>query len=233
MAGTARQQAGERPDVDDLRRFAALVVDLLVRPRREEAGERVDDRQRAAARHAARHRHHVLLGDAALDEALGVLPRERHQAAVLDEIGVEHEQLRVPSPPARRARARRRPPGCRSAAARAAGCACASRSRRSEAELAADQRPPPRAARQAPPCTRLRSARRSESGRASPGFMRRAFHEADAPSLDRVGDDHLRPIGDRVERAERPLERRDVMAVAPGSRASRTRGTSPRDRRGG
>ena len=76
-------------------RFAALVVDLFVRPRGQKARERVDDRQRTAARHAGRHRDHVLLRDPALDESIGVAPGERQQSAVLDEIGVEDEQMRV------------------------------------------------------------------------------------------------------------------------------------------
>ena len=95
MARAAGDQPRQRSDVDDLGALAALVVDLLVGPRRQEAGERVDDRQRAAARHAARHRHHVLLGDAALDESIGKALRERDQAAVLDQIGVEHHQVRT------------------------------------------------------------------------------------------------------------------------------------------
>ena len=35
----------------------------------------------------------------------------------------------------------------------------------------------------------------------------RSFHERDAASLDRVGNDDLRTIGHRVERTERPLDR--------------------------
>jgi hypothetical protein len=58
------------------------------------------DRQRAAARHAAGHRHHVLLGDAALDEPLGEALREREEAAVLDQVGIEGQHVRALSPSA-------------------------------------------------------------------------------------------------------------------------------------
>ena len=155
------------------------------------------------------------------------------QPAVLDQIGVEREQTRMALGLRRPARARRRRPGCRSAAAHAAGCACASRcwtgprpsSAKSASADAQQLREPGRV---------LCFARRT---RVIPVELarlhRRAFHEADALALHRVGDDHLRPVRDGVERAERALERGDVVAVARGSRASRTRGTSPRDRRDG
>jgi hypothetical protein len=45
--------------------------------------------------------------------------------------------------------------------------------------------------------------------------QRRALHEADALPLHGVGDDHLRHVGDRVERAEGALERRHVVPVDP------------------
>src|SRR3954469_12395180 len=54
------------------------------------------DWQRATMRHAARHRHHVLFGDTALDESLRVCRRKLEQAAVLDQIRVERDQLRTP-----------------------------------------------------------------------------------------------------------------------------------------
>ena len=49
LPGPGRDQPGVVERVDDLRPLARLVVDLLVRARGEEAGERVDDRQRGRA----------------------------------------------------------------------------------------------------------------------------------------------------------------------------------------
>ena len=54
----------------------------------------MDDGQQPGERHPARRRYHVLLGDAALDEPLGKLLFERLDAAIGQEIGVEHDDLR-------------------------------------------------------------------------------------------------------------------------------------------
>ncbi len=89
--------------VDDLRPLARLVVDLLVRSRREERRERVDDREDPVARHARRRGDHVLLGDAALDEPIGVGQLERAHAAVRGEVRVEHDEVLVGRGRARRA----------------------------------------------------------------------------------------------------------------------------------
>src|SRR5262245_61243426 len=51
------------------------------------------DRQHAATRHAARHRYHVLLGDTALDETIGIALRELHEPAVLDQIRIEDDEV--------------------------------------------------------------------------------------------------------------------------------------------
>ena len=65
-------------DVDDLGVLGGVVVDLLVGPRGEEHGEGIDHRQQALQREAAGHGHHVLLGDAALDEPFrGACPKGR------------------------------------------------------------------------------------------------------------------------------------------------------------
>ena len=49
VTGTSGNDTGERADVDDLRPLGRVVVNLLVRASCQEAGERVDDRQHAAA----------------------------------------------------------------------------------------------------------------------------------------------------------------------------------------
>src|SRR5262245_34253645 len=51
------------------------------------------DGEKAPARDAASHRHHVLLGDSALDKPFGVLRRKGNEAAVLDEIRVQHNEI--------------------------------------------------------------------------------------------------------------------------------------------
>ena len=44
-------------------------------------------------RHAARRRHHVLLGDAELDQALGMALAEMMHAGAAGDVGVQHHQL--------------------------------------------------------------------------------------------------------------------------------------------
>ena len=57
----------------------------------------MNDRQQPAKRHAAGLAHHVLLGDAALEEAIReTCSRERHQAHVENEVGVERDEVRPP-----------------------------------------------------------------------------------------------------------------------------------------
>ena len=79
--------------VDDLRPLARLVVDLLVRPGREERRERVDDGQQAVPGEPGRGRDHVLLGDPALDEAVRVRELEGAHATVGGEVGVEDDEV--------------------------------------------------------------------------------------------------------------------------------------------
>ena len=98
-----RDQPGVVERVDDLRLLARLVVDLLVRSRREERRERVDDREQPVARHARRRGDHVLLGDAALDEPIGVGELEGANAAVGSEVCVEDDEALVALRRARRA----------------------------------------------------------------------------------------------------------------------------------
>src|SRR5687768_7491760 len=94
MAGPGGEQAGQRGDVDDLLVLRGVVVDLLVRSRRQETGERMDDRQQSAKGHATGLRDHVLLRDAAFEEAVGKPSAKRDDPAVEDEIGIERHQRR-------------------------------------------------------------------------------------------------------------------------------------------
>ena len=100
--GPAGHEPGERADVDDLRALGGVVVDLLVGPRRR--GSRRTSARPAAAPPsaiAAGLRHHVLLGDAALDEALGEARRGTAiRPVVQDEVGVERDEPRVAARPA-------------------------------------------------------------------------------------------------------------------------------------
>ena len=95
LPGPAGIRPGVVQRVDDLRPLARLVVDLLVRARGEERRERVHDREEAVARQPRRRRDHVLLGDAALDEPLGIGELEGAHAAVRGEIRVEDDEVLV------------------------------------------------------------------------------------------------------------------------------------------
>ena len=95
-AGAGRDQSGVVQRVDHLRALARVVVDLLVRAGGEEARERVDDGQKAVAREPTGYGHHVLLGDAALEEALRIRLLEAAHATVGREVGVEHDERRIP-----------------------------------------------------------------------------------------------------------------------------------------
>src|SRR6187401_32199 len=53
------------------------------------------DREGASPGQPACHRHHVLLGNPALDEAIRILLREGHETAVLHEIRVEYHEVGV------------------------------------------------------------------------------------------------------------------------------------------
>jgi hypothetical protein len=61
--------------------------------RKAEHGKGGDHRHQADGRHAARRRHHVLLGDAELDEAVRVAFAEVMHAGAAGNIGVQHHQL--------------------------------------------------------------------------------------------------------------------------------------------
>ena len=55
----------------------------------------MDDRQQPGERHRAGLRDHVLLGDPALEEAVGKRSRNVDEAAVEAQVGVEHDQARL------------------------------------------------------------------------------------------------------------------------------------------
>ncbi len=62
-------------------------------------GAQAEDREggdhgdQADRRQAARRRHHVLLGDAELDQALGMALAEMMHAGAAGDVGVQHHQL--------------------------------------------------------------------------------------------------------------------------------------------
>ena len=209
-AGRDQTRVVER--VDDLRALARLVVDLLVRPRREEGRERVDDREEARAAPARRRsrpcparRSRTRRTDRdrpARTRARGSRRRGRRRAR-------RAARARSPSStsaspyasttyssvtPVGSARPRRSP-------ARLRGCARLldrARAARTSAARGRARRTPPRSARRAPRA-RARTARRPERPRASGRCRRprasadRMLHERDALALDRVRDERLRP----------------------------------------
>ena len=77
-----------RPDADDAHRQVVehrAVADELVGAQGRERGDGVDERHVAGLGQARRHADHVLLGDADVDEAVGMALRERldgHEAEV-------------------------------------------------------------------------------------------------------------------------------------------------------
>ena len=93
LAGTGRDQPGVVQRVHDLRPLARLVVDLLVRARREKAGERIHDRQQSLARETGGPRDHVLLRDADLEEPRRLSKLDRANATVGREVGVENHDV--------------------------------------------------------------------------------------------------------------------------------------------
>ena len=106
-------------DADDAHRQVVqhrAVADELVRAQGRERGDGVDERHVAGLGQARRHADHVLLGDADVDEAVGVALGERldgHEAEVAGQ--EQHARIGVGE---LGERARRRPFSCRDPAPR-------------------------------------------------------------------------------------------------------------------
>ena len=198
--------------VDHLRALARLVVDLLVRARREERREGVDDGQQPVARHSGRSRDHVLLGDPALDEAVRVGDLERARAAVRGQVGIEDDEVARAPPRARaapRRTPRRRTPSRRPSAARDVPAPDSGSPSRPTGRVSASTGSSAGGSR---PSAAHRSATLLELGdgarerlvagragvpavRATPvGERDRVLHEGDALALDRLGDERLRGV---------------------------------------
>ena len=213
MSGPARDDAGERRCVDDLRLLRGVVVDLLVGARRQEARERMHDRQHALEREAAGRRHHVLLRDAALDEPLRQLRLERFDAAVGQQIGVQHDDLGSGLRQLEQLVAVRHHE------------VLGSRRRGAHRERRIGERERRKAQRSEPfvhardQLARGRDVvlQRRRAGVEVVGLIAAgdAFHERHAAPFDRVGDDDLRPIADRDELSECLRQRTQIVAVEP------------------
>ncbi len=158
--------------------------------------------------HRPRRRHHVLLGDAALEEAVGQLGAELDEARVQAQVGVERDDARVALRAARGAHGRRR---ARSAArarrpsAGALGGACY--------VLEPDAARPSRAEPLVEPRAHLRDRPLVHVGRRRTGVegveplvagrQVAGLHERHARALDRVGDQHARLVRPARRRAGR------------------------------
>ena len=237
LPGPGRDQPRVVERVDDLRALARLVVDLLVRARGEEAREGVDDGEEAVACEAGRGGDHVLLGDAALEEAVGMGVLEAADAAVGGEVGVEHDELglalgELDAAPRRTRRrrtrrvtfgARARSPDSGSPSSEAATLAPSSGGTGSSRGLQAE-----RASRSSIRATSSAWARAkaSSSGRArvpavgAAALLERArvLHEGDALALDRLRHERLGHVRRRPSSndGERLAQRRVVVPVAGG-----------------
>ena len=66
--------------------------DRVMGARYDEARERADDRDEAERRHAGGHAEHVLLGDAHLEEAVGVCGFEERRVCGASGVSVEHDE---------------------------------------------------------------------------------------------------------------------------------------------
>ncbi len=212
MAGAARHQAGERRRVDDLPLLGGVVVDVLVRAGRQEARERVHDRQHAAQRQAAGRRHHVLFGDTAFDEALGQLRLEGLDAAVRQQVRVHHHDLG--------AMAGHREQFVAVGQHDFLGLD-GSDAHRHRRRGQRGRRLAKRVERAVDPRDHLAGGghvvlQRRRAGVEVVGLVtaRQSLHERHALALDGVGNEHLRPVGDGGKVRERVAQHGEVVAVA-------------------
>ena len=159
------------------------------------------DRQHAVEGEAAGRRHHVLLGDAALDESIRKLFAKRLDAAIGQQVGVEDDDLR-PGP-----RHRQELVAVRQHDLLGLGGCDADRQRTAiERHLRLPQPAQPIVgAGQQFFSGREIVLHRRRAGMEVVGLVAagQALHERHALALDGVGDEHLRSIGHGREMRER------------------------------
>ena len=212
MSRPAGHETGERRRVDDAPLLGRVVVDVLVGARRQEARERMHDRQHAAQRHAARRRHHVLLGDPALDEAIGQLRLERLDAAIRQQIRIHHDDLGALT----RHREQLVTVGEHDLLGRLRRHSRRQRRRRQHRRLLVQPLEPLVHARDQFTRRRHVVLERRRAGVEVIGLIAagEAFHERHALALDGVGNEHLGLVGDGLEMRERVAQHAEVVAVA-------------------
>jgi hypothetical protein len=88
---TVLEAAADADDADRQPMPHGAVPDELVRSQRGERDDRVDERDEARLRQPSRDAHHVLLGDADVEEAIGVLLHERLERHVAEVAGQERD----------------------------------------------------------------------------------------------------------------------------------------------
>ena len=88
------QAGADRDDGDRHVVIADIGADLFEAARRHERGDRVGDRPQPRHRHAGRDAHHVLLGDAAIEEAARMLVLELVEQPVAD-VARQHDDAFV------------------------------------------------------------------------------------------------------------------------------------------
>jgi len=98
VAGSVEPEAharvmGQQPDRHA--RVGAVRPELLAGEQREIRRERPGERDEAGRRHAGRDRHHVLLGDADVEEPIRMARGEIDGAVGVGEVGGEHDDPRI------------------------------------------------------------------------------------------------------------------------------------------
>ena len=221
LAGTRRNQPRVVQRIDDLALLARLVVDLLVRTRRQERGERVHDGQQALPCHAGRGRDHVLLRDPRLVESLRVRELERADATIGGKVGVEHDDFGMTLGQLEQCFAIRGghvfvsdtlasgDTGFRLALAQLAASIHLRKSKiRKTGANPLDELLVRTRERLVVWCAGMPAV-----GPATVPQRARMLHEGNALALHGVSHEHLRHVCRRAERGEGPLERIVVMAV--------------------